>query len=294
MEFLSKKKMKNKIELLINEKYQGLSIKEFLKVNHVGRGKIEEIRTSKSSFINGEYAPLDYILKQNDGLSIISEEVGVKPIPSSIKVLYEDDFFISVDKTSFLLVHEDGNENETLINYVAYYLISNHKSPILYPLHRIDYETSGVIIFAKNFLSCAYFSHLIEEHKVIKEYLLLCKGHLSKNKGEIKLFLGKDRHNANKMVVLKNNGLLALSQYEVIKKYKRCSKVKVRILTGRKHQIRVSFAHINHPLLGDKLYGDKNDKVNLQLIAYSLIFYQPFIDKKIEITSTFKLDEIII
>ncbi len=283
--------MKNKIELLINEKYQGLSIKEFLKCNHVGRGKIEEIRTSKSSFINGEYASLDYILKLNDSLSFISEEVSVKPISSSIKILYEDDFFIAVDKPSFLLVHGDGNENETLINYAAYYLITHHKLSILYPLHRIDFETSGVVIFAKNFLSCAYFSHLIEKHKVIKEYLLLCKGHLNKNKGEIKLFLGKDRHNANKMVVLKNNGLLALSQYEVIKKYKGCSKVKVKILTGRKHQIRVSFAHVNHPLLGDKLYGEKNDMMNLQLIAYSLTFDQPFINKKVEIKSTFKLEE---
>lgn len=281
--------MKNQIEILINKKFQDVSIKEFLKINHVGRGKIEEIRANKSSYVNGEYASLDYILNLNDCLKIISEESPIKPIPSSIKVLYEDEYFISVDKSRFLLVHEDGSENETLINHVAYYLISNHKAPILYPLHRIDYETSGVVIFAKNFLACACFSHLIEEHKVFKEYLLLCEGHLNKKQGEIKLLLGKDRHNAAKMVVLKNNGLLAISQYQVINEYQKYSKVKVRILTGRKHQIRVSFAHINHPIIGDRLYNHKSEGY-LQLVAYKLSFNHPFLDELVEIKSTCKLE----
>lgn len=271
--------MINTIEIKVKE--NDIDIKNFLKKLHVGRGKIEEIRNINQIYVNEKKVSLDYNLKQNDSLRIASEEKTTFPIASKIQVLYEDENYIIVFKMKNILVHDDGSKKETLMNYVAYHLKKENKNPILYPVQRLDYETTGVIVFAKNFISCAFLSHIIENHEVEKKYVLMCEGTLKNKKGTLKFFLGKDRHNAKKMVVLKNKGQIAITDYEVIAENGNYSTVLVKLLTGRKHQIRVSFARINHSLIGDKLYGKRNDNEDLKLSSVYLSFFDKITNRKI-------------
>lgn len=273
--------MQQTINILIKD--NNIDIKAFLKKYHVGRGKIEEIRNSRDIFVNEQKVDLDCVLKTNDMLKITSIENEVIPYDKEIEVLYEDDNYIAVFKPANILIHSDGQNDKTLINATANYLMLNNKAPIVYPLHRLDYETQGVVIFAKNFLACSIFSNLLENHQVEKKYILMCHGYMSSKQGTLKFFLGKDRHQANKMVVLKNKGQLAITEYKVLKEFDNKSLVLAKILTGKKHQIRVSFAQIKHHLIGDKLYGIKNDLEELKLKAVFLSFLDPLSRERITI-----------
>lgn len=272
--------MINKININIKKQYQGLSIKQFLKSFHVGRGKIEELRVNKSIFVNNEIKTLDYILKTDELLTFISEEKSVIPKEGKVEIVYEDDNVIACYKERGYLVHDDGNNQITLMNLVANYLLTNNKVPILYPLHRIDKDTCGIVIFAKNFLACSMFSYMIENKEIIKEYLFLVHGRIDKNRGTLKYFIASDRHSANK-VRISTSGQMAITSYEVLKRSKDYTKLIARIYTGRKHQIRVSFSYINHPLVGDKLYYNGVDKLPLQLESYRISYLDPFTNNKI-------------
>lgn len=282
--------MKNKVSFNIYQTLSNFTIKECLKYFHVGKGKIEQIRILNEIYVNDTKVDLNFVVKENDIITIYCEEEEITPIKHEIEILYEDDYFIAVNKQENILIHDDGNNNETLINYVAHYLKKTNKASVLYPLHRLDLKTKGVILFAKNFLSCAQMSYLIENRCIKKEYLLYCEGILKNKKGEINLFLGKNRHDSQKMIVLNKKGIKASTRYEVLKEYQNYSKVKVELLTGRKHQIRVSFSYIGHPVLNDDLYGKVINNGSLKLLAYSLSFIHPFTLKKVIIKCIDNLD----
>lgn len=271
--------MKKIITINIDERLNGLTIKELLVFFHVGRGKIEEFRVNKTIYLNDEQIDLSTKVKKGDKLVFVSEENQVNRVNKPVKVLYEDDDFIAVYKEKGLLVHSDGNEKDTLIFRVSSYLDDS----IVYPVNRIDVDTSGIVLFAKHFLSSASINNMVENHMLTKEYLLKVKGILKTKKGKLEFYLGRDRHNSKKMIVKSKDGLLAITKYEVLEEYKDSSLIKARIITGRKHQIRVSFAHINHPLIGDKLYGNQYDKNELNLEAYHLSFISPITNKEIDI-----------
>ena len=275
--------MENRVRLIVRKENDGKSISDLLHFYHVGRGKKEELRGKKRIFVNSNVATLSTLVRENDVIEFISNEKEVVPFEKEIKVLYEDDYYIAVYKEKGILIHSDGNNNSTLINMVSSYLIKNNKNPIIYPVHRIDVETSGIVLFSKNFISGTIMDNMVLNHELTKIYLLWVKGILKNKKGELNFELGKDRHNSNKMIVKKSNGLKAITKYEVIKEEKGNSFIKARLITGRKHQIRVSFAYINHPLIGDSIYGNKIQKERLSLEASYLSFIHPFTNEKIEI-----------
>ena len=275
--------MENRVRLIVRKENDGKSISDLLHFYHVGRGKKEELRGKKRIFVNSNVATLSTPVRENDVIEFISNEKEVVPFEKEIKVLYEDDYYIAVYKEKGILIHSDGNNNSTLINMVSSYLIKNNKNPIIYPVHRIDVETSGIVLFSKNFISGTIMDNMVLNHELTKIYLLWVKGILKNKKGELNFELGKDRHNSNKMIVKKSNGLKAITKYEVIKEEKGNSFIKARLITGRKHQIRVSFAYINHPLIGDSIYGNKIQKERLSLESSYLSFIHPFTNEKIEI-----------
>ncbi|TNF09618.1 MAG: RluA family pseudouridine synthase, partial [Bacillota bacterium] len=168
-------------------------------------------------------------------------------------VLYEDDDLLIVDKPAYLLVHTDGNTFDTLTNRVQYYYQQKDIEIDAFPVHRIDFETSGMIIFAKHFLAQSYFSYLFEAQELKKIYVCVCRNPFDKMEDVIKTPIGKDRHTAKQIV--SPTGKTCETKYQVIEQMGELSKVFVEIKGGRKHQIRVHMASINHPIVGDKLYG---------------------------------------
>ncbi len=271
--------MLKKVNIKVDDRFNNMNIKNILLFFHVGRSKIEELRRNKNIFINNNESTLNDVVKTNDIITFYSEEKEVDITNKKIKVLYEDENYIVVYKEKGLLVHSDGIINDTLINRVSNYL-DDH---IVYPVNRLDFDTSGIVIFARHFLSSTSINYLIETHNVKKEYLLKVKGILKNKKGKLEFYLGRDRHDAKKMIVKRNNGLKAITYYEVLKEENNNSIIKARIVTGKKHQIRVSFAHINHHIIGDKLYGEKNSKEQLQLESIYLSFVDLISNERIEI-----------
>lgn len=282
----------DELKIIISNKYQNKTIKEFLKDNNIGRGKIEAIRVSKTSFINGVYANLETKLNEGDVLSFnIDEEIDFVCEDKEIEVIYEDDYLVAFNKPANMIIHpDDKSKGGTLVNLVAsYYKKNNIKRKIRY-IHRIDKETTGIVLFAKDFLSEAILLKQINNHQIKKYYLALIEGHLKQNKGQIKANIGEDRHINNKMCVSKS-GKEALTNYKEIKRFKDYSLVEFELITGRTHQIRVHSSYLKHPLLGDPLYGGNYQYINrVALHSYKMEFTHPITNKEILIISYLNKD----
>lgn len=279
--------MKNEIHFIIPPFQKEMTLKEFLKSFHVGRGKIEEIRVINQIKINNIFSSLDSIVHQGDEISILSIEKEEEIFLKGIEVLYEDDGLIAVNKKEGILVHSDGKERDNLVSRLANYRKDKNEAPIVIPLHRLDKDTSGVILFAKDFFHGAMLDDLFAKQEVKRTYVCICEGKINIDKGELRFNIGKNRHDPNKMIIV-NNGQEIITQYQVMKKTNEFSYLSINIKTGKRHQIRVTLAHINHPIVGDKLYGSKYINSPLLLQATSIEFIHPLTHKRIIINSPLK------
>ena len=283
-----------RINLKVNKIYQGLTIKELLKEYHVGRGKIEELRNTKSVFLNGEASSIEQRINENDVLSFdVEEKLNFIPSNQSVEVVYEDEQILIVNKPTGLLIHPDGNGNkDTLVNRVARYYYDKGINMEVRYAHRIDVDTSGLVLFCKDFLTHAKINYEVEQHIIIREYRALVSGIMSKNNGVIDFSIGKDRHLSNKYRVSNSDKAKeAITHFNVIKRMNDKTLVSCILETGRTHQIRVHLSSIKHPLLGDVLYGGTKKEINrVALHSYRIKLINPFTFKEIEVTKEIPMD----
>lgn len=219
------------------------------------------------------------------------EQNDVIPEEKHLDILYEDDHFIIVNKPPFMNTHpnEEG-ETGTLANVLAYYyqelqVKARH-------IHRLDQNTSGAVIFAKHRLAHAVLSQDLQERKIKRTYVAIVHGMFSKRKGTIDSPIGRDRHHPVRRRVSKK-GQKAITHYEVLKECQkqRHSIVKLSLDTGRTHQIRVHLSSIGHPIVGDKLYGGKTDRMKRQALhAENITLLHPFTNETIEVKAPFPKD----
>lgn len=277
----------DQVLICIQKEDDGKTIKDFLKSYHVGRGKIEEIRVHKLSFINNVYAPLDSLLQTGDNLSfLVNEKIDLPPNNTPLDILYEDDYLLIVNKPAGYLIHDDASGSiMTLSNLVAaYYYQQRIFRPVRY-IHRLDVDTTGIVLFAKDFISESQLHFDMESHDIQREYIGLVHGLLDTKRMTIKTYMGRDRHDARKMRV-SNKGQLAITKVKVLKEIgKDLSLVRFILKTGRTHQIRVHMSSIGHPLVGDGLYGIKDDGFKrVALHSYKITFKHPILKKIIIVT----------
>ena len=214
-----------------------------------------------------------------EDLTNIQEQYMDKPVD----IVYEDSYCLIANKPPYLLIHSDGIETDTLQARVNSYLKQNQWYYYAQAVHRIDYETSGLVLFCKMPLLQNYYDEQFRNHTTIKQYLLICQGIFPKKQIDIRLPLGKDRHQPNKMRVSKT-GKESFTHIEKLKVINNETLLLATIHTGRKHQIRVHMAHIGYPIKNDPLYGIKKDQQALALQSFHLVFKQPLNEEVIDIS----------
>jgi len=246
--------------------------------------------------VNGRKAKASQKLNKVDRITVELPPLPVHPSaePIPLIIIYEDEDILVIDKPAGLTVHPaPGHPNHTLVNAVLAYCPSLAKSnELMRPgiVHRLDKDTSGLIVIAKNDFAREYLVAQFKSHAVTKGYLVLVKGRLSPEQGIIEAPIGRDPHSRRRMAIVEA-GKEATTQYRVRKYLGNYTLVEVIPLTGRTHQIRIHLSAIGYPVVGDPVYGIKSAYVNRQFIhAYRLGFRLPLTKQYQEFTSPLPAD----
>ena len=246
---------------------------------------LSKSKKDKNVFVNKKYKSPSYIIKKGDLIEIkIDEEMGnFTPQNLNMDILYEDFDIIMVNKPPFMVVHPTkSHSDQTVANGLTYYLQNKKEYPRIRFVNRLDMNTSGLLIVAKN----AYAHHILSldmsEDKVIKKYLTVVKGIVKEDKGTINKPIYRPTEDSIKRVV-DEKGQESVTHYKVIERLKDATVLEVLLETGRTHQIRVHMNHIGHGIIGDELYGyvDTNLINRQALHAYKLEFEQPRTKEKL-------------
>jgi len=272
--------MELSIQLPKNFKEQ--TVRELLEQEWLVPRKVRHfLRTRKNVSINGSSALFHFPVKSGDivTLKFESEDYPTPTIllgnTANIDVLFEDEQLIILNKPIGMKTHPNQpDENDTLLNHLAAYLAPKKQIP--YVVHRLDKETSGAILFAKNPFVLPILGRLLESKQIYRRYQAVISGNLA-NSLTIRKKIGRDRHDRRKRVIDEQRGDLAITHVEVDSYVKKVNLTTLYCIleTGRTHQIRVHLASIGHPIIGDPLYHPKPTG-RLMLHAYELHLTHPF------------------
>ena len=279
-----------KLEYKIKDKkYE--NIKQILKEEfHISDRLIIKLKKNKQLYLNNEAISINHKFNIEDILSInldfYEESENIVPTKMNLNILFEDDGLLILDKPAGIPVHPSMMHYEnSLSNGVKYYFNSINLKRKIRPVNRLDKNTSGILIFAKN----EYIQEcLVKQMKLglfKKEYIALLEGNIKENKGTINAPIARKKESIIEREISKD-GASSVTHYELIKNYDNFCLVKFILETGRTHQIRVHSKYIGHPILGDTLYGNSSNLINRQALhAYKINFVHPITNKKIEIIS---------
>ena len=251
--------------------------------NHLDMPKkrVKQYLTHGSIYVNN-HKTTQYNEKVVPGMEIVitTDTKGQTTLPFDI--LFEDAHIVVVNKPSGLLTIATEKEKErTLYHLVREYLISKNKNARIFIVHRLDKDTSGIVIFAKDEKTKNTLQEHWNEYVSLREYVAVVHGKMEKEKDRIVQYLKETKTNLT-YVARNKDGKEAITNYEVIKESEDYSLLKIEIETGRKNQIRVAMSSINHPIVGDKKYGNPKDGENrLYLHANRLKLYYPEIKKEL-------------
>lgn len=276
--------------------YSGERIDKYLAsmLQDSSRSFIQNLINKDLVRVNSKKVKSNYKLKASDEVEISipePEKLQVVPQDIPIKILYEDSDVVVVDKPQGMVVHPAaGNKDETLVNALLFHChdlsgINGVMRPGI--VHRIDKDTSGVLVIAKNDKSHNILAEQFKNHTMNREYLALVEGRLKNEMGTIDANLGRNPKDRLKYAVVKD-GKRAVTHYKVMECFSGYTLVLCKLETGRTHQIRVHMSSIGHPLVGDPLYGFKkqNFKTKGQLLHARLLgFIHPTKNEYMEFTS---------
>lgn len=263
------------------------------KYDTLSRNMIQNLLESGNILVNGTIKKVSYKVKLGDKIEITipkARELNIKPEKIPVDVVFEDKDIIVVNKPKGLVVHPaNGNPDGTLVNAIMN-LCKGSLSGIggeIRPgiVHRLDKDTSGLLIVAKNDLAHINMSNQIKDRKVKKIYIALVKGIVEEDEATINMPIGRSTKDRKKMAVRKD-GKEAVTHFKVLKRYSKYTLLEVKIDTGRTHQIRVHMAEIGHPVVGDMVYSNGKNEFGIEgqmLHAKSLDFKHPVTSKEMHL-----------
>lgn len=265
-----------------------------LNMKDLSRTMIQEMINRGLVSVNGKITKASYKTKLNDQIEIMIEdntELDIEPENIPLKIVYEDKDIIVVDKPTGMIVHPSpGIINGTLVNALLYHCkdlsgINGVNRPGI--VHRIDKETSGLLMIAKNDAAHRSLSNQLKTHSVTRRYVALVHGVIPHVQGKIDAPIGRNPNDRQSMTVTRTNSKNAATNFTVIKRYKNMSMIECRLETGRTHQIRVHMSYIGYPVYGDPKYGRRKDDFSYGqfLHAKKLGFIHPATQKYMEFES---------
>ena len=296
-----KRKMKQKL-LITNSDYIGLRLDKVLvsELKDRSREFIMRLIDEGEVLVNDKKAKNSYRVKENDEITINIPEVknlDATPQDIPLDIVYEDDDIIVINKPRDLVVHpSNGHEDGTLVNALLAHCtnlsgINGVKRPGI--VHRIDKDTTGLLVVAKNDYAHEFLAKQLEDHTLHREYIALVKGVIKEEDGKIIAPIGRDKYNRQKMAVDVKNGKPAVTHFHVLKRFNQYTLISCVLETGRTHQIRVHMNYIGYPIEGDPIYGPKShllfDKGQL-LHAEKLILIHPKTKKKMTFSAPLPKD----
>ena len=254
-----------KQDIYVGEQEGGVRIDKYLAdtAGQLSRSYIQKLLKEGRVLVNGKTVKASYVVEDEEVPSMDipkAVEPEIEPEAMELDILYEDDDVILINKPKGMVVHPAaGHYSHTLVNGLMYHCLGNLSgiNGVLRPgiVHRIDMDTTGVLIVCKNDMAHNSIAAQLKEHSITRRYQAIVHGVIKEDEGSIDAPIGRHPVERKKMSINYNNGKPAVTHYKVLTRFKDFTHVECRLETGRTHQIRVHMASIRHPLLGDCVYG---------------------------------------
>ncbi|WP_455515260.1 RluA family pseudouridine synthase [Pseudostreptobacillus sp.] len=261
------------------------------------RTKIQELIKSENIKVNSMKTKASYKLEKGDEVYINipdAKQVDIIAQDIDIEIVYEDKYLLIVNKKAGMVVHPSkGHEQNTLVNALLYKVgdlsgINGEIRPGI--VHRLDKDTSGLIIIAKDDKTHNLLTEMFKNKEIKKIYYAIVKGSMNKQSGTLISNIGRDEKDRKKMSVKKDGGKEAITNFDIVDKNEKYSLVRLNLKTGRTHQIRVHLSHFFFPIIGDSVYGRKDEFPRQMLHAYELSFIHPITKKSVNVIGEFHKD----
>lgn len=280
----------------VSDAAEGMRIDKWLSLQDTGmtRNALQKLIEAESVFVNGEIVSKNYKCRIGDIITLEVPdpiETDAKPENIPVDIVYEDDSLLVVNKPKGMVVHPaPGNYSGTLVNALLYHCGKTLSgiNGVIRPgiVHRIDKNTSGLLIVAKTDTAHFGLAEQIKNHSFTREYEAVSMGRFKTQSDTINAPIGRNPKDRKKMCVTDKNSKNAVTHYEVIEQYEKCAHLRLRLETGRTHQIRVHLSYIGHPILGDEVYGNSYNGINGQCLhAKKIGFIHPVSNEYMEFDS---------
>lgn len=287
------------LEYVVTEEDAGMTVEQIVREKLSVSGRmVQRLTRSKGIQLNRKPPFLKKQVKTGDRVAVRIQDSKIEqldkttlPTAYQLDILYEDEFFIIVNKPTGMMVHPVQQEQtETLVHVLTAYFLEKGQLASIHPVHRLDKQTTGAVLIAKSSYAHQLADRSLREGSIQREYLAILTGRLEQETGTINAPIARDPFHQTKRQV-NERGEAAITHYEVVTRSADTTLVRVRLETGKTHQIRVHFQHVGHPIVGDTLYGGERLPINRQALhAHRLSFVHPVSGEEIAQTAALPED----